>query len=305
MLGLCVRSPAPTRGAAWLRRTARAWDNGWRSRRGRSGSDLATLALHHPVEREVAERVHAQVGRDLLDGVRRGDQLLAGAACRCRSSRGRRSAARRRGNGPPSRPPARTIATRPRLVVPRTIESSTMTTRLPGHHLAHRVVLDLHLGVAARLRRLDEGPADVVVADQAVLQRDARRLGESQRRGVDGVGHGEDAVAPAPGARAPAAGRGRGGTGPRSRRRSGCPGARSTRARRRSAGGACGGALEVVDLRRPRSAATIARLQLADRPCADDVQGAALGGHHQRVADLAEQQRPEAARVHDRRTSPG
>ena len=36
-------------------------------------------------------------------------------------------------------------------------------------HLAHRVVLHLHLGVAARLRRLDERAADVVIADQRQL----------------------------------------------------------------------------------------------------------------------------------------
>src|SRR5687768_2091847 len=42
---------------------------------------------------------------------------------------------------------------------------------LPIEHLAHRVVLHLHLGVATGLRRLNERAADVVIANQSQLER--------------------------------------------------------------------------------------------------------------------------------------
>src|SRR2546426_7942781 len=51
-------------------------------------------------------------------------------------------------------------------------------------HLAHRVELDLHLGHATGLRGVDERPSDIVIADQGVLELDARLLGEPQRHGV-------------------------------------------------------------------------------------------------------------------------
>src|SRR2546430_13067263 len=54
--------------------------------------------------------------------------------------------------------------------------------------------LDLHLGHPVRLRGMDEGAAYVMVADQRVLELDARLLGEAQRHGVGRVGHREDAI---------------------------------------------------------------------------------------------------------------
>ena len=54
-----------------------------------------------------------------------------------------------------------------RLVVPRTMESSTTTTRLPFKTSRSGVQLDLDAEVADRLLRLDESAPDVMIADQA------------------------------------------------------------------------------------------------------------------------------------------
>jgi hypothetical protein len=64
-----------------------------------------------------------------------------------------------------------------RLVVPRTIESSTSTTRLPN-----------------RLLRLDDGAPDVVVPDQAHLERDVGLLAVPDRRAHPRIRHGHDDV---------------------------------------------------------------------------------------------------------------
>ena len=94
-----------------------------------------------------------------------------------------------------SRAPAlRTIRTILRLVVPRTIESSTSTTRLPSRMLRTGFSFTLHAEVADRLLRLDERAADVVIADQAHPHRDARRLGEADGGADAGVGNRHDDV---------------------------------------------------------------------------------------------------------------
>ena len=69
-----------------------------------------------------------------------------------------------------SRAPAwRTISTILVEVVPRTMESSTSTTRLPAS--LTRLALCLSLTpVADLVGRLDEGAADIVVADDAELE---------------------------------------------------------------------------------------------------------------------------------------
>src|ERR1044072_7224230 len=58
-------------------------------------------------------------------------------------------------------------------------------------HLAHRVVLDLYLGLAPRLRRLDEGWPDVVDANERELVRNTALLSEAERRRVGGIGYAE------------------------------------------------------------------------------------------------------------------
>ena len=85
-------------------------------------------------------------------------------------------------------PALRTISTIFTEVVPRTMESSTSTTRLPFSR-AVGVVLQPHAEVADLLRRLDEGAADVVVADDAELEGDAARFGIADRRRHAGIGN--------------------------------------------------------------------------------------------------------------------
>ena len=55
-------------------------------------------------------------------------------------------------------------------------------------------VLEAHAQVADRLRRLDEGAADIVVADDAELVGDARVLREADRRRHAGIRHRHDDV---------------------------------------------------------------------------------------------------------------
>ena len=83
-------------------------------------------------------------------------------------------------------PASRSAATTCFVVVPRTIESSTTTSRLPADRVGQRVELQLHPAVAQRLRGLDERPADVVVLVEAVAVRDARHLGVPLRAPVAG-----------------------------------------------------------------------------------------------------------------------
>ena len=67
----------------------------------------------------------------------------------------------------------RTISTIFIEVVPRTIRSSTRITRLPFEIRAIGVVLEAHAEVADLVGRLDEGPADIMVADDPELERNA------------------------------------------------------------------------------------------------------------------------------------
>src|SRR5581483_10847749 len=53
---------------------------------------------------------------------------------------------------------------------------------LAFEHLALRVELDLDAEVTDRLLRLDEGSADVVIADEPEFQREARFFGVADRR---------------------------------------------------------------------------------------------------------------------------
>ena len=100
-------------------------------------------------------------------------------------------------------PAARTILTIFRLVVPRTIESSTQHDALAFEDAAHRVQLDPDAEVADRLLRLDERAADVVVADQAHLHRQPGLLGVADRRAHAGVGNRHDDVGVDAATRAP------------------------------------------------------------------------------------------------------
>ena len=91
-------------------------------------------------------------------------------------------------------PASRIICTILREVVPRTMESSTSTMRLPCDHGAVGGMLQPHALVADRLRRLDEGAADIVVADDAELVGNAGLLREADRRRHAGIRHRHDDV---------------------------------------------------------------------------------------------------------------
>ena len=75
------------------------------------------------------------------------------------------------------------------MVVPRTIESSTTTSRLPSMFSLMRVELDPDVGAALGLAGRDEGAADVAVADQAVAEGDAAAAGVALGRGDARLGH--------------------------------------------------------------------------------------------------------------------
>ena len=156
---------------------------------------LSPAAREHAVEREVAEGVDPEKLADLLDRMGGRDQLLPG----------RRVDAVEAGAGDRRR-------AQPQVHLARARRPDHLHQALAGvapdqavvhddHRLAlddvpHRIELDLDLGHPVVLRRVDEGPADVVVPDQAVLELDPGHLGEAQRHGVRAVGHAEDHLAP-------------------------------------------------------------------------------------------------------------
>ena len=91
-------------------------------------------------------------------------------------------------------PASRSIRTILRDVVPADDRVVHEDDALALDDLAHRVQLDLDAEVADRLLGLDERAPDVVVADEAEGERDARLLGVAERRVHAGVGHGHDDV---------------------------------------------------------------------------------------------------------------
>ncbi len=91
-------------------------------------------------------------------------------------------------------PASRIICTILTEVVPRTIESSMRTIRLPATTAAVGVVLQPHAEFADRLCRLDEGAPDIMVADDAEFERDAGGLRIADRGGHAGIGHGNDDI---------------------------------------------------------------------------------------------------------------
>ena len=182
------------------------------------------------------------------------------------------------------------------VVFPRTIESSTTTTRLPatisgsGLNFIRRPCLRSSWPGWMKVR------GDVAVLDQPVVLRQPRGAREAVRRRVAGVGDrdhqvgvdrrlgGEDlAHPPAHLLQHPA-------LEPR-------VGAREVDVLEDAVGGAVGGddlaRLEPVGGQRDE----LAGLHLAHQLGADDVEGAALRGDAEAVAELAERERPDAVRV--------
>ena len=148
-----------------------------------------------------------------------------------------------------------------------------------------------------RVGRLDEGAADIVVADDAEIEGDARGLGEADRGRHAGIGHRHDDV---------------GGGRRLARELRADPLAHLVDA------GALddrigAGEIDVLEDAEARAAPArtglrdsmpslgdddhLARLDLAHEPRADDVERAGLGGEHRRAVEIAEQQRAHAERI--------
>ena len=163
-------------------------------------------------------------------------------------------------------------------------------------YLPDRVQFHLDAEVPDRLLGFDERAADVVVADQPELQRDAALVGIADGRRDAGVGHRHDDVG-LDGVLArqvhphEAAARV---DGPAEHETVGAAeidvledAVGRLFLRQREAG------LDVVRVDHQH----LARLDVADVAGVNEVEGAGLGGHHVTAADLAEAQRPEAVRV--------
>lgn len=81
-----------------------------------------------------------------------------------------------------------------RDVVPRTIESSTMTTRLPPDDAADRTQLHAHAAFTLFLGRLNEGPADIPVFDQTDFIRKTAGFAVADRGREAGIRHTDDDI---------------------------------------------------------------------------------------------------------------
>src|SRR6059036_218916 len=154
---------------------------------------IAAGGSQHAVQREIAERVHAEVIADLCDAVARPDQFVPAGRVDpviARPGDGRRSDAEmhlgrtRLADQLNQRPAGR--ATDDRVVHHHDL--------LSLKHFRDGIELDLDLRHAAGLGGMDERAADVVIADERVLELDSRLLGEPECHGVRGVRHREDAV---------------------------------------------------------------------------------------------------------------
>ncbi len=154
------------------------------------------------LDRQVAERIGAQFARPSRRTIFVGQRAaLAGTAgrtarrsstCRCRRSRARRSAGRPRGRGSPAaRPSSRIRSSSTLIVVERTIESSTRSTRLPSSTSRSGVYLVCGLALAA-VAAFDERAARVAIADQPFDARHAEPIGHRVGRRLAGVGHRHD-----------------------------------------------------------------------------------------------------------------
>ena len=193
-------------------------------------------------------------------------------------------------------PASRTICTIFWLVVPRTMESSTSTTRLPSIMRRLALCLSLHAHVADRVAGLDEGAADIVVADDAELEGNAGLLGKADRRRRARIGHRHDDV-------------GLDRALERELRADALPDVVDVAALDRRIGP---GEIDIFEdaearlLRLEREQALdalggddhhLARLDVAHEAGADDVERAGLGRQDPGAVEVAEHQRPDAERI--------
>src|SRR5262249_14162986 len=132
-------------------------------------SRVAARGLQHAFQREIAERVGADIAANLLDAMARSDQLLP------RGCVGPVVA------GPLDRPAAATLVVHlaragapdhPHVLGARRAPQDRAVDDDPPptfQHLAHRVELHLDPEVTDALLGLDERPANIVIADEAQL----------------------------------------------------------------------------------------------------------------------------------------
>src|SRR2546422_2399236 len=147
--------------------------------------------FEHPVEREVAERVGAQVASDLLGNVTRADQLLPRRGIDAVVAR---PLDRRRRDPHVDLLRAGGANHSHDLSARRAPDDGVVHHPHPPalEHLAHRVQLHLHPEVTDPLLGLDERPADVVLADQPHLVGRPGFLGVAERRARSRVRHRDD-----------------------------------------------------------------------------------------------------------------
>ena len=91
-------------------------------------------------------------------------------------------------------PASRSMATMARVVVPRTIESSTTTRRLPRDRFPQRVQFAPHTEGALAGVGVDKSAPDVTVFYQAVAEGHAAAPAVPLGRGHPGIGHPDDHV---------------------------------------------------------------------------------------------------------------
>ena len=161
-----------------------------------AGVAVAVVGLqspHHGIDREEGERVGADVLADLLDALLCGDQLLARRHVDAHVA----GVGDRRAGDPHVDLGRAGVAQH----LHEWARGGAAHDRVVDHHdplaeevVAERVELHRHAGIAQLLRRLDEGPPDVAVLDQALGVGDPGFLGVPDRVGGARVGHRHDEV---------------------------------------------------------------------------------------------------------------
>ncbi|MDF3053060.1 MAG: hypothetical protein K0S19_1165, partial [Geminicoccaceae bacterium] len=142
----------------------------------------------HPVEREVTQAVHSQKLTYFLDGMGGADQLFPRRGVDTVVT----GAGDRRRSQPEMDLPGAGAADHLHQLFAGVAANEAVIhhdDRLPLNDLPHGIELDLHLGHAECLGRIDEGPSHVVVSNQAVFELDPRHFGEAQGHCVGTVGN--------------------------------------------------------------------------------------------------------------------
>ena len=168
---------------------------------------------------------------------------------------------------------------------------------LARDHRAVGVVLQADAELADRLGRLDEGAADIVVADDAELERNAGGLGIADRRRHAGIGHRHDHVGRRPAPRGRARCPCLRGSDRRCGRRRRSPAGRNRCTRRCRAAAAPAGTAGAICAPSSEIDDDLAVLDVAHVARADDVERAGLRGQDRAAVELAQHQRADAERI--------